>query len=266
MNLSKHIATLTGIIFFLGFSLGIYVSVVEKAGTQDEYPYTMKIYYPRLEGIHPGAPVRILGVEKGIVRSLDVVPIDEVEDQRFLNKDQTKAIEIVIRLKEPVTLWDNYKITFQTNTILSGRTIDIDPGSFEREDTTFFQPTYLEEEQNPPDFLPSADYFEDFFAASTGVIRENREDIRVSFNNFYEISKKLKSNRGTIPRIINSPETYDNVMELLSDARIFGNDMRRYTEGYRKLERSAPTPFTINLYRKTTLIGSVGNNYYFGKL
>lgn len=143
MNLSKHIAILTGIIFFLGFSLGIYVSVVEKAGTQDEYPYTMKIYYPRLEGIHPGAPVRILGVEKGIVRSLDVVPIDEVGDQKFLNKDQTKAIEIVIRLKEPVTLWDNYKITFQTNTILSGRTIDIDPGSFEKEDTTFFNlPTW----------------------------------------------------------------------------------------------------------------------------
>ncbi|TGM53159.1 MlaD family protein [Leptospira adleri] len=266
MNLSKHTTVLTGVIFFLGFSLGMYMAVVEKAGTIDDYPYTMKIYYPRLEGIHPGAPVRILGVERGIVRSLDVVPIDEVGDQRFLNKDQTKAIEIVIRLKEPITLWDNYKITFQTNTILSGRTIDIDPGSSEKEDTTFFQPTYLEDEQRAPDFLPSADYFDDFFAASTGVIRENREDIRASFTNLYEISEKLKSNRGTIPKMIHSPETYDNVMELLTDARIFSNDARRYSEGYRKLERSAPAPFTINLYRRTTLIGSVGNDYYFGKL
>ncbi|EMO66362.1 hypothetical protein LEP1GSC132_2971 [Leptospira kirschneri str. 200803703] len=266
MNLSKHTAILTGIVFFLAFSLSMYVSVIEKAGTKDEYPYTMKIYYPRLEGIHPGAPVRILGVEKGIVRSLDVVPIDEVEDQRFLNKDQTKAIEIIIRLKEPITLWDNYRITFQTNTILSGRTIDIDPGSFDKEETSFFQPTYLEEEQKSPDFLPSADYFEDFFAASTGVIRENREDIRTSFNNFYEISEKLKSNRGTIPKIINSPETYDNVIELLTDARIFGNDARRYLEGNRKLERSAPIPLTINMYRRTTLIGNVSNRYYFEKL
>ncbi|TGK34362.1 MCE family protein [Leptospira gomenensis] len=266
MNLTRHTAVLTGVIFFLSFALGMYISVIEKAGTKDDYPYTMKIYYPRLEGIHPGAPVRILGVERGIVRSIDVVPIEEVGDQRFLKKEQTKAIEIVIRLKEPITLWDNYKITFQTNTILSGRTIDIDPGSSEKEDTTFFQPTYLEEEQRPPDFLPSADYFDDFFAASTGVIRENREDIRVSFNNLYEISEKLKSRRGTIPQMIHSPETYDNVMELLTDARIFGTDARRYAEGYRKLERSAPTPFTINMYRRTTLIGSVSNDYYFGKL
>ncbi|XDD49784.1 MlaD family protein [Leptospira sp. WS92.C1] len=266
MNLSKHTAILTGVIFFLSFSLSMYISVIEKAGNKDEYPYTMKIYYPRLEGIHPGAPVRILGVERGIVRSLDVVSIDEVDDQRFLTPQQTKAIEIEIRLKEPITLWDNYKVTFQTNTILSGRTIDIDPGSSEKEDTTFFQPTYLDEEQNAPDFLPSADYYEDFFAASTGVIRENREDIRVSFMNLYEISEKFKSNRGTLPKMIHSPETYDNVMELLTDARIFGNDARRYTEGYRKIERSAPTPFTINMYRRTTLIGSVSNDYYFGKL
>ncbi|TGK20773.1 MCE family protein [Leptospira fluminis] len=256
-----------GLAFFLSFFLLLYQSVLERAGTKDLYPYTLKIYYPKSQGIRPGTSVSVLGVEKGLVRDVDVVPIEDVPDRRFLDPLRKKAVEITIRLADPITLYANYNISFRTKTVLSGRTIDIDPGSAELDQKMgFFNPTYKEGEERAPDFAPSAKYYDDFFAASTGIIRENEKDINLTFKNLFEVSEKLKGNRGSIPRILNDDDIHDNIAETMLDMRLFGDDARRYTEGYRKLERSAPVPFSINLYRRTTLIGSISDNLYFNRL
>ncbi|TGK06775.1 MCE family protein [Leptospira semungkisensis] len=256
-----------GIAFFCAFFFLLYHSVIERSGSEEDYPFTLKIYYPKSQGIRPGTPVSILGVERGIVRDVDVVSIEEVPDKRFLDKNRTKAVELTIRLAEPITLYSNYNISFKTASLLAGRTIDIDPGNAEENPkTTFFRPTYKEEEGFRPDFAPSARYYDDFFAASTGVIRENRNDIILLFQNMDEITYKLKGNRGSIPRFINDADTYDNLSETVSDLRVFGDDARRYVEGYRKIERSAPIPFSINLYRRTTLIGNVSSDFYLNRL
>ncbi|EQA38818.1 hypothetical protein LEP1GSC047_0145 [Leptospira inadai serovar Lyme str. 10] len=256
-----------GLAFFFVFFLLLYHSVLERAGTKDIYPYTLKIYYPKSQGIRPGTSVSILGVEKGLVRDVDVVPIEEVPDKRFLDPLRKKAVEITIRLADPITLYANYNISFRTATVLSGRTIDIDPGNAEgRSNMGFFKPTYKEEEENVPDFAPSAKYYDDFFAASTGIIRENQNDIHVTFRNLLEVSEKLKGSRGSIPRIINDNDIHENIAETMVDMRLFGDDTRRYMEGYRKLERSSLIPFSINLYRRTTLIGSISSDFYLNRL
>lgn len=256
-----------GIAFTLAFVILLYQSVIERAGSEEDYPYTLKIYYPKSQGIRPGISVSILGVERGVVRDVDVVPIEEVPDKRFLDPNRTKAVEITIRLAEPITLYSNYNISFRTATVLSGRTIDIDPGNAEEDPKqAFFNPTYKESDDLKPDFAPSARYYDDFFAASTGVIRENKEDINLLFSNLEEISYKLQSSSGSVPRFINDSDTYDALAETAYDFRIFGDDARRYVEGYRKLERSAPIPFSINLYRRTTLLGDISNDFYLNKL
>ncbi|WP_367898384.1 MlaD family protein [Leptospira sp. WS58.C1] len=256
-----------GFVFFCAFFVLLYQSVIERSGSEEDYPYTLKIYYPKSQGIRPGTPVSILGLERGIVREVDVVGIEEVPDKRFLDKNRTKAVEITIRLAEPITLYSNYDISFRTATVLSGRTIDINPGNAEEDSKqAFFKPTYKEEDGFRPDFAPSARYYDDFFAASTGVIRENKEDINLLFGNLKEISYKLNGTSGSVPRFINDIDTYDNLAETLTDMRILGDDARRYVEGYRKMERSAPIPFSINLYRRTTLIGDISSDFYLDRL
>ncbi|PJZ71449.1 mammalian cell entry protein [Leptospira perolatii] len=267
MRFSRPSPIYIGFVFFISFGLIMYQAIIERAGTKDMYPYTLKIYYPKSEGIRPGTPVSILGVEKGLVRDLDVVPIEDVPDKKFLDVHRKKAVEITIRLSDPITLYSNYGIYFRTATVLSGRTIDIDPGSAEENpNEAFFNPTFKEGQDIVPDFSPSARYYDDFFAASTGIIRENRDDIRLSFKNMQEISAKLGGEKGSVPRLINSYELYDRLSETVYDMRLFGDDARRYMEGYRKLERNSTIPFSINLYRRTTLIGNVSNDFYFNKL
>ncbi len=256
-----------GFAFFCAFFILMYQSVIERAGSEEDYPFTLKIYYPKSQGIRPGIPVSILGLEKGVVRDVDVVSIEEVPDKRFLDPHRTKAVEITIRLAEPITLYSNYNISFRTATVLSGRTIDIDPGNAEdNPKQQFFRPTYKEEDGFIPDFAPSAKYYDDFFAASTGVIRENQEDINLLFTNLQDISVKLQGHSGSVPRLINDVDVYDNLAETALDMRVFGDDARRYVEGYRKLERNSTIPFSINLYRRTTLLGDISSGFYLNSL
>lgn len=256
-----------GIAFFCVFLILMYQSVIERAGSEEDYPYTLKIYYPKSQGIRPGIPVSILGVERGVVRDVDVVSIEEVPDKRFLDPNRTKAVEITIRLAEPITLYSNYNISFRTATVLAGRTIDIDPGNAEENPKqAFFNPTYKEADGFRPDFAPSAKYYDDFFAASTGVIRENKEDINLVFRNLMDVSYKLQGHTGSVPRFINDSDTYDALAETAYDMRVLGDGARRYAEGYRKIERSAPIPFSINLYRRTTLLGDISSDFYLNRL
>ncbi|HNO24090.1 MAG TPA: MlaD family protein, partial [Leptospiraceae bacterium] len=109
---------LTGIGFIVGITVMFYFTIIEKENTKKVYPYRMKMYYPRAEGIRDGTEVSVLGIPSGFVQSVRFVPLREVYDARFVPEGK-EAVELTIVLKKPVTLWDNYKIKFKNKTVFS---------------------------------------------------------------------------------------------------------------------------------------------------
>ncbi|WCL49606.1 MlaD family protein [Leptospira sp. GIMC2001] len=247
---------IAGLIFATLMSLSFFRTIISTEGKKNLFPYRTKIYYSQIDGIAEGTEVYIKGIESGFVLSIDVVPTMDVPDRRYIDSTKEKTIELTLAVKEPITLWDNYSVRFKTKTLFSGRIIDIDPGYFDDEALTFYNPIYKLDDRTP-EFFPSARYMDNFFEAANTVITENREDTRQIVTNTREISEKLLGTSGTLPLLINTSIAYDELYDTLNDLSYLTTDARRYQEGNRKLESTHPIPFIISssFFGNTTLTG-----------
>lgn len=124
-----------------------FTTVIEPDRPAKKYPYRLSLFYSRIDGIKEGTEVRILGIQKGYVAHIDSRPLIDVPDRRFLDHNMDHAIELHIALEDPLTLWDNYEVDFQTITLFSGRIININPGSSDGK-RPFFKPTFREGEKH----------------------------------------------------------------------------------------------------------------------
>ncbi|WP_246051892.1 MlaD family protein [Leptospira idonii] len=244
-----------GICFFAFLGFAFFATVIQPEKPSKNYPYRLSLFYSRIDGIKEGTEVRILGIPKGYVAHIDSRPMLDIPDRRFLDTNMDHAIELHIALEEPLTLWDNYSVDFQTITVFSNRVININPGSSDGK-TPYFRPTFQAGEKTP-DYLPSARYFDDFFKAASQTMEENKGDIRDITLNLRSISDKLNSNQGTIPKFIGTTEMYDELYTTVTDAETIGVEARRYMESSRNLENTLPIPFVItaSFYGRTTLLG-----------
>ncbi|WP_246048079.1 MlaD family protein [Leptospira ilyithenensis] len=246
---------LAGVFFVFLICFAFFTTVILPDRPDKKYPYRLSLFYSRIDGIKEGTEVRILGIPKGYVAHINSRPVIDVPDRHFLDNNRDHAIELHIALEEPLTLWDNYQVDFQTITVFSNRVININPGSSDGK-TPYFRPTF-QEGQKTPDYLPSARYFDDFFKAASQTIEENREDVRSIALDFRSITDKLNAPQGTIPKLINSTEMYDELYSTIADAEAIGKEGRRYMESSRNLENTMPIPFVItaSFYGRTTLTG-----------
>lgn len=249
---------IVGLLFFGLLGISFNYTIVEKVNTDAIYPYKMKLYYTRIDGLREGTEVSVKGVDFGMIQEIKKVPVQDVPDQRFLESGKSHAIELTLIMRSPITLWDNYEVKFKNKTTFSGRSIDIDPGNFEGDKSTFFKPTYKKGE-DVPNLAPSGKYYEDFFIASHNLLEENRPAIRQTIINLKELSIKLKSGKGTVPQLTNTEIVYNGLLDTTADASIVLKEFRRYQEGIRETD-TIFIPFSLLLYRQ--LIGSIYGNEY----
>ncbi|MCC5813569.1 MAG: MCE family protein [Leptospira sp.] len=245
-----------GIAFSLALLVAFFQTIISTDRKTNQYPYRTKLYYSQIDGIRENTEVLIKGIESGYVISIDITSKENVLDTRHLDENRDKVIELTIALKEPLTLWDNYQVRFKSKTIFSDRIIDIDPGFYPGDDTVYYQPTFQGDNDSDKSF-PSARYIDNFFEAANNVITENQNDIRTSVVNLREISDKLLGTDGSLPRLINTTEAYDELDITLATLGITMREGRRYQEGYRKMEQTHPIPFIISasFFGGTTLAG-----------
>lgn len=250
--------TIVGILFFAILAISFNVTIIEKIDTDKIYPYRMKLYYTRIDGLREGTEVSVNGIDFGLVQEIKKVPISEVPDQRFLEPGKSHAIELILIIKEPITLWDNYEVKFKNKTSFSGRSIDIQPGYFQGNGNQPLKPAYIKGE-NATSPAPSGKFYDDFFIASHNTIEENRPDIHKTIMNLRELSVKLKSDKGTLPRLTNTDVVYNGLLDTTEDASIILKEFRRYEEGIRETD-TIFIPFSLVLYRQ--LVGSIYGNKY----
>jgi ABC-type transporter Mla subunit MlaD len=249
---------LIGILFFFLTFFLFYYSVIERQNDKVLYPYKMKLYFPAVDGLKEGTEVSVKGIPYGMVKVIKEVSVRQILEPRFITQSE-KAIELTIQVKEPITLWDNYEVKFKSKTLFSGRMIDIDPGNYKMEESSFFKPTYLGE--NESSTIPSAKYYDEFFTSANNILVENRPDLRNTIMNLRSISQKMKSGNGTFARLNNTDEVYSTLGETIGDISIAAKEARRYFEMNRENET---IPLTITMFTIFNLlnlnISSQGQN------
>lgn len=246
-----------GILFFLFLAFLFQVTIIEKTNLDKEYPYKMRMYFSRADGIKEGQDVYLLGTKFGIIKEIHKIDSSLVPDKRLLEKGKDKAIEIVIAVKEPITLWDNYEIKFKSKTAFSGRTLDINPGNFSDEVQGSFNPTYTNNEYGTKK-SPSGKYYDDFFSAANTTLKENEIELRKTILNLKEISHKLNQKEGSLPKFLNEDIAYIFLDETTNDAKLTLREFRRYQETTREAD-TIFIPFSLVLYRQ--LFDSVNQNW-----
>ena len=266
MNLSglvllikKNSVYVTGIVFFVITGFLFNITIIQKQDIRKTHLFRMKLYYPRADGIAEGTRVFVKGVEVGMVRKIEIVDAALINDPTFAEEGKDKVVEVTVALTEPVVLWKNYRVRFNTLSVFSGRVIEVDPGSREGEEA-FEEPTFATDGE-VPEFRPLAGYYNNFFAGASFILLDNKSGIRGIISNTRQISDKLASSQGTVPRILNSDEMYLGIMETLTDARIVLKEARWYYEGYRKVD-ALPGTFSLSLYLNQTELEKLSNAIY----
>ena len=232
-----------GTLFFITTFFLFYFSVIDRQNEKVIYPYKMKLYFPTAEGLKEGTDVSVKGIPFGLVKEIQEVYYKHIINPRFTTQSE-KAIELTIILKEPITLWDNYEIKFKSKALFSGRMIDIDPGNYKMEVSSFFRPAYQGEGDDTTS-MPSAKYYDEFFTGANNVLVDNKADIRNTMSNLKSITDKMKSGEGTFAKLKNTDEVYVSLDETILDIGIIAKEARRYFEMNRENET---IPLTITLY------------------
>lgn len=235
-----------GILFFVSLGYGFYQTIVKQNDSKALYPYSIKLYLSRSDGLKENTTVAVMGVPVGIVKSVRKVSLSKAEDKKNLEPGYNKVIELEIITSQPVMIWENYKVTFQKKTVFSDRLINIYPGTSDsKESSALYKPEYKPNEVLTTDAI-SANYYEDFFMATTQLIKDNQKDIRKIVKNFKSISYKLKHGNGTLPQLINNDKLYSHLKETSEDVEIFGKEARWYAESNREYGMNL-TPFSLVL-------------------
>ena len=252
--MSKFIYFSLGILFFSFFYFILHKSILKNKKV-NLYPYTFKIYYDQTNGVLKDDKVFVKGVPFGIVKSIDVISVKKLPlEQQLLYKNQQTIIEITIALKQPITIWKNYYISFHPdNTSLSRRMINIDIGN--QSINEFLDKTEISKQTTIAKSLSlNADYYDNFSYTIAKVITENQSDVRKITNNINQLSKKLKSSKkGSLPRFLNSDQMYNLFVETAELAKITAKEARWSRESLRYAETSYPFGITSMLISKFIL-------------
>ena len=179
-----------GFIFFialviLGFGT-LLVKNVNLLGT----PLELKIHFERAQGLRPGSDVRVDGILFGRV------------DKVTLHK--TSGVSVVVKVNEPVTLYEDSEIFVESSSVLGGNIVSIRRGSKgSARDIS---------QELPGKSRPGLEEVGE-------LVDENRANVRALIANLKDVSQALKDGQGTIGKLLKSDELHKETVDTIKEVR-----------------------------------------------
>ncbi len=186
---------LLGLFFFGTVAALIYYTVILTGFSFGEKTF-LEVSFPNANGLKEGDAVLISGHQAGTVRAVsfrDDFPLEE-------------RILVQMELDAPLQLRQGYQILISEFTMLGGRVIEIDPGTF----------GVPELPEGTP--LRGAVGFSALSALGE-FVGENREDMRATMANFRKLSDDLAEGRGLLGSLIGDAQMRDDLASVLAQAQ-----------------------------------------------
>jgi phospholipid/cholesterol/gamma-HCH transport system substrate-binding protein len=175
---------LLGIFFIVALSILAFYTLFLTDIHVFSRPILMTVYFSDANGLREGDPVQFLGARVGRVRELSA---DGTAETR-------KRIRTVLSLDRELELLEDAKISIRESSLLGGRHVFIDPGTFggPRLEPAPDGAYYGEVEKNP--------------IASLGdlgtILNENRASIAAFIENLEAISTDIRNAKGLVGKLI----------------------------------------------------------------
>jgi phospholipid/cholesterol/gamma-HCH transport system substrate-binding protein len=217
MNNQRRI--LLGIFFIVALSILAFYTLFLTDVHIFSKPTLMTVYFPEANNLREGDAVQLLGARIGRVK--EVVPEVTSEPER--------RIRTVLSLDRPVELLEDGRILIQETSLLGGRNVLIDPGTF---GGPLKEPLedggYLGQVRKNP--IAS---FGDFGAQLTELIDANRGSIDGFLANLDAITDDVRAGNGLLGKLVTDPELASEGRAVVADARTF---MANATEASEQLK------------------------------
>lgn len=192
MTPRRHL--LLGLLFLSATAILSYYTLFKTDFSLFEERQSMVAYAEDARGLRKGAPVLYAGVRWGKVEA--VVP--------DLDRPREERVRIDLSLDRPIRLFADHEVTIQAASVLGGVQLGIDPGRRETGEVDTSRPLVA---ATAPDVLASV----------AEVIEENREPLRRAIEGIETAVESINSGPGTIARLLNDPETSQDVSNAVKN-------------------------------------------------
>ena len=191
MNPRRHIAL--GLLFLASLTILSYYTLFKTDFSLFQQRQEIVAYAENARGLRKGAPVLYAGVRWGKVEP--VAP--------DLERPRDERVRIDVVLDQPSVLFADHEVKIEAASVLGGVQLSIDPGSRVTGEIDVTAPLRA---GTTPDVL----------AAVGELVDENRESIRNAIAGLESVVEALGGTEGTIGRLINDPETADNLSKAIT--------------------------------------------------
>ncbi|MHC4824430.1 MAG: MlaD family protein [Planctomycetota bacterium] len=230
-----------GLVFFGAIALLLYYTIVLTGFSFSDKVY-LTAYFPNANGLKEGDAVLVAGRPTGTVRSVEFHD-DRPEDRR---------IGVRMEFTEPPTLHEGYVLRIAEFTVLGGRVVQIEPGTFTSpkigagaelvgivESSALVQLNELLEEnsEDVSAIIANLRTTTDDLATGKGVIgallhdERMRENMESSILDISELLSDLRDGKGTLGALLTDEETKDRVMSIVEDTGDLVADMSSIARG-----------------------------------
>ncbi len=160
---------MVGLLFFAALAMLAFFTIVSEDGPFASQGKQIVAFFDTAEGIKAGSRVTVVGVPSGLVRSVDLVPVDA--NRKFVGADSPEKVgqrvALTIELTKELVFYENYSIDIKAASLLGGRIVAIYPGSSFPETAPYTQEEEQGNEQKAFEAIPV------FFAKGEGFFTES---------------------------------------------------------------------------------------------
>ncbi len=184
-----------GIFFIIAISILVYYTVIMSHEIiRPDQTYEMTVFFENTLGLEVSSKVKVNGVVSGTVEKVEL-------------KDN--LVWVKLRMFNAFTLYRNYKIKVNSDSIMGGRQVSISTGS--RADKLGNTYAVIETREG----LNGT--FEDPVGSLSELIDENKENVQATLKNIREITDKINAGKGTLGKLINEDSIHAKTGSLLRD-------------------------------------------------
>jgi phospholipid/cholesterol/gamma-HCH transport system substrate-binding protein len=181
-----------------------------------EKGHRLQVVFGFASGLREAAPVRLAGVEVGLVKKLQVFKDD---------KDASKTkVRVNVWIRDDMGIPLDSKITINQLGILGEKYLEIIPGisrEVMKEDTLVVgqDPVPIEKITEHVDSL-MLKLNETIDSVNSGILTEkNKKSIETTLEGFAALGTDLKEGRGTLGKLITNESIYNNLDDLTADLK-----------------------------------------------
>ncbi len=192
MNQNHRKELRVGVLFLVGvIALVVFSIMISRLNIFTDYQY-LKVVFNEVSGLKKSDPVRVSGLEMGDVSRIKI--------------RRNKTIKVILRLREPIEVFSDYRITIQELSMLGGKFVMIEPGTIGGEKVDCKK--YLKGEVLVPGLSRLGEFVE-----------THEEDVKDLFVKLRDITGKVSEGKGSLGKFINDDELYINLRESSDSLR-----------------------------------------------